>query len=361
MSSVLKQLPDDVEALKTLVINQATTLDGVTARNEQLAEENQQYKTQVVLLQEQLNIALAKRFALRSEQLSPDQIRLFDEAESTTDGEAETESDDNVVVSAHARKTGGRKPLPARLPRIEVVHELPEDERFCEHDGQLLREINEVVSEQLDIVPATIRVIRHIRKQYACECGKYIKTAPLPAQPIPKSMASPGLLAHVTVSKYVDALPLYRQETILKRIGIELPRATLASWMIRMGQLVQPLINLMRDQLLDYDIVQIDETLVQVLKEAGRRAQSKSYLWVQRGGPPDGRVILYDYDASRSGAVPQRLLAGYTGYLQSDGYDGYNAVVAANGPKALGCMAHARRRLDEAVKAQGKNKRRGKA
>jgi transposase len=100
---------------------------------------------------------------------------------------------------------------------------------------------------------------------------------------------------------------------------------------------------------------------VQVLNEAGRSAQSKSYLWVQRGGPPDGRVILYDYDPSRSGGVPVRLLAGYSGYLQSDDYEGYNAVVAANGLRALGCMAHARRRFDEAVKAQGKNKRRGKA
>jgi len=124
---------------------------------------------------------------------------------------------------------------------------------------------------------------------------------------------------------------------------------------------VQPLINLMRDRLLEYDIVQIDETRVQVLKEAGRRAQSKSYLWVQRGGPPGGRVILYDYDPSRSGAVPERLLAGYKGYLQSDGYEAYNAVVAANGLTPLGCMAHARRRFDEALKAQGKNKRRGKA
>lgn len=354
MSSVLEQLPDNVDALKTLVVDHA-------ARNEQLAEENQQYKSQVVILQEQLNIALAKRFASRSEQLSPDQIRLFDEAESATDGEAATHTDDTVVVSSHSRKTGGRKPLPERLPRIEVVHELPELDRRCEHDGRLLVEIGEVVSEQLDIVPATIRVIRHIRKQYACDCGQCIKTAPLPAQPIPKSMASPGLLAHITVSKYADALPLYRQETILRRIGVDIPRATLANWMIRVGQLVQPLINLMRDQLLDYDIIQMDETVVQVLNEAGRRAQSKSYLWVQRGGPPHSRVILYDYAPSRGGGVPQRLLAGYTGYLQSDGYEGYNAVVAANGLKHLGCMAHARRRFDEAVKAQGKNKRRGKA
>jgi transposase len=354
MAGVLDQLPDDVEALKTLVVDQA-------ARNEQLTQENQRYQSQVHLLQEQLNLALAKRFASRSEQLSPDQIRLFDEAESTSTPVVDMDPEETVEVSPHRRSKGTRKPLPERLPRIDVVHELPENERNCDHDGQMLKEINEVVSEQLDIVPATIQVIRHIRKQYACDCGQCIKTAPLPAQPIPKSMASPGLLAHITVSKYVDALPLYRQEAILKRIGIELPRSTLANWMIRAGTLVQPLINLMRDRLLDYDVIQMDETPVQVLKEAGRRAQSKSYLWVQRGGPPDGLVILYDYDASRSGAVPQRLLAGYSGYLQTDGYEGYNAVVAGNGLKQLGCMAHARRRFDEAVKAQAKPRRGGKA
>ena len=354
MSSVLDPLPDDVEVLKLFIVGQATKLDNYVARNEQLA-------SQVVILQEQLNLALAKRFAARSEKRSADQIRLFDEAESDAGAAVEHEVEDTVAVSRHCRKKGGRKPLPSILPRVDVVHELAESERYCEHDGRLLKEIGEVTCEQLDIVPATIRVIRHVRKQYACDCGQCIRVAPLPAQPIPKSMASPGLLAHITVSKYQDALPLYRQETILQRIGVDIPRATLASWMIRAGVLVQPLINLMRDRLLDYDIVQMDETPVQVLKEAGRRAQSKSYLWVQRGGPPEDRVILYDYDPSRSGGVPQRLLAGYTGYLQTDGYDGYNAVVAANGLTALGCMAHARRRFDEAVKAQGKANRRGRA
>ena len=361
MSIAHDQLPDDVDALKELVLEKANRLDFVSVRNAQLTTENERYRSQVDILQEQLNIALAKRFASRSEQLSPDQIKLFDEAESTVESVDDTPSEDTISVSSHHRKNSGRKPLPERLPRLDVVHELPADERCCDHDGQPLNEIGEVISEQLDIVPATVRVIRHVRKRYACACGRCIKTAPLPAQPIPKSMASPGLLAHVTVSKYQDGLPLYRQETILQRIGVEIPRATLASWMIGVGTLVQPLINLMRDRLLDYDIIQIDETVVQVLKEAGRSAQSKSYLWVQRGGPPDGRVILYDYDPSRSGSVPVRLLAGYSGYLQSDGYEGYNAVVAANGLRALGCMAHARRRFDEAVKAQGKSKRRGKA
>ena len=125
--------------------------------------------------------------------------------------------------------------------------------------------------------------------------------------------------------------------------------------------LVQPVINLLRDRLLAYDIVQMDETTVQVLKEPGKTAQSKSYLWVQRGGPPDKRVVLYDYNPSRSAAVPKDLLADYKGYLQTDGYDGYNAVVLSNDLIHLGCMAHARRKFSDALKAQGKKKQAGRA
>ena len=348
MLIALDQLPDDINALKSLVADQAVC-------NEQLTTENQHYKAQVLTLTEQLNLALARRYAASSEKLSPDQIRLFDEAEIETQAAASTE-DDMLTVPEHTRRKRGRKKLPEALPRVEVIHELPDNERICPHDGNLLTEIGEVTSEQLDIIPAKIQVIRHVRKQYACSCGQCIKTAALPPQPIPKSLASPGLLAHITVSKYQDALPLYRQETILKRIGVELPRATLANWMIQAGSLVQPLINLLRDRLLSYDILQMDETTVQVLKEPDKTAQSKSYLWLQRGGPPDQPVVLYDYDPGRGQEVPKRLLEDFKGYLQTDGYDGYNAVVAVNSLAHVGCMAHARRKFSDAVKAQGKEK-----
>ena len=372
MPIALHQLPDDIDALKSLLADQAIKLDQSVARNEQLEadkhavhQKNEQLKVQVLTLTEQLNLALARRYAASSEKLSPDQISLFDEAEldcEVLDTVVDTSSDDEeITVAAHQRKKRGRKPLPDHLPRVDVVHELAEDERRCEHDGRLLAEIGEVISEQLDIIPAKIQVTRHIRKKYACDCGQCIKTAPLPAQPIPKSMASPGLLAHITVSKYQDALPLYRQETILQRIGVDIPRATLANWMIRAGHLVQPLINLMQDRLLSHDIMQMDETTVQVLKESGKKAQSKSYLWLQRGGPPENPVVLYHYDPGRGAGVAKRLLEGFAGYLQTDGYDGYNAVVANNHLIHVGCMAHARRRFSEAVKAQGKNRKRGKA
>lgn len=366
MVSVPNRLPDDIEILKSLLIEQRdanaqlhSENRSIVEENEQLLTENQQYKAQVLSLQEQLNLALARRYAASSEKLSPDQIRLFDEAEQDTIEEAKAEQ--SITVPAHTRKRGGRRKLPESLPRVDVIHALAEEERVCPHDGQVLKAIKDVISEQLDIIPAKIQVIRHIRKQYACACGQCIQTAPLPAQPIPKSLASPGLLAHITVSKYQDALPLYRQEAILQRIGVDLPRATLANWMIQAGTLIQPVINLLRERLLAYDIVQMDETTVQVLKEPGRTAQSTSYLWVQRGGPPAEPVILFDYDPSRAQGVPKRVLEGFKGILQTDGYEGYNAVVAVNALTHVGCMAHARRKFSEAVKAQGKKKQNGKA
>jgi len=356
MLNLPESLPDDVDALKALVLEQAALTD-------QLRQTNQQQSAQILSLQEQLNLALARRYAASSEKVSPDQVCLFDEAEteSASHPDEQVQDEDTIEVPAHTRKKRGRKPLPENLPRVDVIHELSAEQRFCPHDGAPLEEINEVVSEQLDIIPAQIRVIRHIRKQYACGYGQCIQTAPLPPQPIPKSLASPGLLAHITVSKYQDALPLYRQEQILQRIGVDIPRATLANWMIQAGHLVQPLINLLRDRLLAYDIVQMDETRVQVLKEPGKTAQSQSYLWVQRGGPPQQPIVLFDYDPSRSQSVPVRLLSGYQGYLQTDGYDGYNAAIQANALVHVGCWAHARRKFSEAAKAQGKKPKAGKA
>ncbi len=362
MSNEHPPLPDDVNALKALVAEQHICNERLEQKNQQLITENTQYKVQVLTLQEQLNLAIARRYAASSEKIAPNQLRLFDEAEVEVASEpAEDVPSESVIIDAHTRKKRGRKPLPASLPRVEFVYELDESARICPHDGQVLVEMGEVSTEQLDIVPAKIQVLRHIRKKYACACGHCIRTAALPAQPIPKSLASPGLLAHVTVSKYQDALPLYRQETILQRIGVDIPRATLANWMVKAGILIQPLINLLRDRLLIYDIIQMDETTVQVLNEPNKTAQSKSYLWVQRGGSPEMPVILFDYDPSRSQAVPKRLLEGFKGYLQTDGDDGYNAVVINGKLTHVGCWAHARRKFSEAVKAQGKNKKKGKA
>lgn len=367
-------LPFPSKSLQDLVREQArkiaeqetcirTQQGELIARDEQITSLTRRAE----ILQEQLNLAIARRYAARSEKnpLGPGQ--LFDEAECAACFPEAPESpaealEAAVTVPAHTRKKAGRKPLPAALPRVDIVYELPENERFCPQDGQALTVIGQEVSEQLDIIPATIRVKRHVRLKYgACPNGCCVKTAPFPKQPIPKSMASPGLLAHIAVSKYQDALPLYRQEAILQRIGVELPRATLASWMIKVGTLVQPLINLLRDTLLSYDYVAMDETRVQVLKESGKSAESQSFLWVQRGGPPGQPILLFEYDPGRSAEVPLRLLAGFKGILQTDGYSGYSEAVRTQGLTHAGCVAHLRRKFVDAIKAQGKHRKPGLA
>ena len=258
-------------------------------------------------LEEALILARNARFAAATESLRSLQRELFNEAE-TLDAESAPSTDDNVAddvnsieVPSHQRRRGGRKPLPAELPRIEVVHELKNDERRCtEHDVDL-KEIGEKISEQLDIIPMQIQVIRHIRKQYACPCCEgHLATAAKPKQPIEKSWASAGLLAYIATSKYADGLPLYRLSGILSRFDIDLDRTVMANWMIRMGQLVQPLINRIEDQLLSSPYIHMDETGVQVLRESGKPAQSQSYMWVRCAGPPNQRLILFDYDPSRS-------------------------------------------------------------
>ena len=336
-------LPDDVEALKALLLKTQAELA--------------QTKLHADALQEKLNLLLAKRFGPSSEKSDKHQLGLFNEAEAAVAETTEPEAaeDESITVPAHARKKPGRKPLPDYIHRVEVLHDLPEAEKVCPHDGTVLERIGEEVSEQLDVIPAKVQVLRHVRPKYACPCCRQgVKTARLPPQPIPKSIASPGLLAHIATAKYVDALPLYRMESILQRAGVELPRATLAGWMLKLGELVLPLVNLLRDTLLGYDVLQMDETTVQVLKESGRSASSQSYMWVQRGGPPGKPVVIFDYDPSRSQAVPSRLLEGFAGYLQCDGYDGYSAVGQREDVILVGCWAHARRKFDEALKAMGK-------
>lgn len=322
----------------------------------------------IALLEEMVRLQNQKRFGASSEK-SPDQQEMFNEAELTDAAEQlwseqETESSQTTGVAAPQDKTQkkpGRKPLPADLPRIRVEHDLSEAALTCSCGCQRTV-IGEETSEQLEIIPAKMQVIVNVRKKYACkQCENGIKTADLPPQPIPKSNASPGLLAHIAINKFQDALPLYRQEAILQRSGIELGRNTLASWMIKSGQLIQPLINLLEDKLRAYPVMHCDETSVQVLKEPGKEAMSKSYMWVRVGGPPTQPVRLFHYAASRSGNVASDLMAGYQGYLQTDDYAGYNSAAADSGITQLGCWAHARRKFIEAQKAGGKNTKAGKA
>jgi len=316
----------------------------------------------ITILEEQIRVLKKAIFGRKTEKRSIDeevshQLHLFNEAEVLVEQEAPKK----LVIPEHSRQKPKRKPLPEDLPRVEVVHDIDQSEKVCPCGAELSR-IGEEVCEKLDIIPASIRVIRHIRYKYACRScegvdsdGPTVKIAPPPAQIIPKGIATPGLVAHIAVSKYADALPLYRQEKIFSRCGIELNRSTMAGWMVKAAERCDPLMTLLYKELHSGPLVNVDETPLQVLNEPGRANTTKSYMWVFRGGPPDKPAILFRYSQTRSGDVPREVLAGYAGYCQTDAFSGYDALEEANPNIVLvGCFAHVRRNFVKVVDARGK-------
>jgi transposase len=328
------------------------------AEQQRLANQLRLVTVERDLLKERVDAFLHKLYAAKSEaRANPAQRDLFlNEAEALAPNGtpvAEEAKLEAVEVAGHRRKKRGRKPLDPHLPREIVRHELPEAERVCAYDGTRLVEIGTEISEQLDIVPQQVRVIQHHRVKYACPCcDESIRVTPAPARIIPRGLLTETALAWVATAKYQDGLPLYRQAALLGRFGGDLSRNTLAASMVRVGEAVQPIINLLRDHLLDADLILGDETVVQVLKESGRAAQSKSYLWAQMtgAGPP---IRLFSYTPGRGGTHAQPLYEGIKpgAVLMSDGYEVYNAIAAARGAIHLGCWAHVRRYFVEAETA----------
>ncbi|PLC51978.1 hypothetical protein CR155_20575 [Pollutimonas nitritireducens] len=315
---------------------------------------------QVQKLLEEIRLARHKMFAASSE-AHLGQGSLFNEAEAivgaSVDDDDQDEGDDPPSTVSRPAARGKRRPLPPELPRVDIILDVPEAQRLCAC-GKHMVKIGEEVSEQLNIIPMRIEVLRTVRPRYACPGGD---TAPViasvPPTALPRSNFSAGFLAMLLTVKYVDGLPLNRFTRVLERSGVEIPRQSLARSVINVSKVLQPLHNLARDALLDSAVIHMDETTVQVLKEPDKAPTSQSYMWVQRGGPPDKPVILYDYDPSRSGQVPLRLLEGWQGYLMTDGYEGYNQAVRAGGIEHLICAAHARRKFVEAKRVQTKGKR----
>ena len=329
-------------------------------------------RTERDLLKERLNKFMRKIFAAKSEVSSQSQKDMFfNEAEALgaqaqPAAQEEDGKDEGIDVPAHKRAKRGRKLLDPALPRTVVRHELPESERVCPHDGATLKEIGVEASEQLDIIPQQVRVIRHERVKYACPCcDGSLRLASKPAQVIPKGLFSEGLLAWVISSKYCDGLPIYRQAALLGRFGgTDLSRNTMAASVVRVGQAVQPIINLLRDHLLEAPLTYGDETQIQVLKEAGKSAQSKSYMWAQmtQGSGPSGTgppIRLFAYSPSRSTAAAQILYAGMKAksVLMTDGYAVYDQIAQAHQLVHLACWAHCRRDFNDALQALPKTAR----
>ena len=363
----MADMPDahEIEALKK-------ALAQALQSNEALSGELRVVRTERDLLQEQLNRFKRQLFDAKSEATAAlhQKDLFFDEAEAegakAQPLAEDSEDGDQIDVPAHQRAKRGRKPLDPALPREVVRHELPEGERVCPHDGAALAEIGVEVSEQLDIIPQQVRVIRHERVKYACPCcDGGLRLAPRPPQVIPKGLLSEAALAWVISAKYLDGLPLYRQAALLGRFGgAHWSRNTLAAGVVRVGAATQPVINLLRDELLDAPILHGDETEVQVLKEPGRKAQAKSYMWVQmtdgsgkKGtGPP---IRLFGYRPSRGTDAAKALYEGMRSgaVLMSDGYEPYEVVARQHSLVHLGCWAHCRRYFHDALQALPKDKR----
>lgn len=343
-------LPDDPQELKRIIA--------------ELTREQHRYAAENDLLRERVRLLYAKLFGKKSEktgaELNP-QLPLFDMPEPEgLEPERET-----IQIEAHSREKRGRKPLPEDLPRIEVIHDIDEVEKTCGCGARLCR-IGEDVSEKLDIIPAVIRVIRHVRPKYACKtcegletAGGTVKIAPPPKQLIAKGIATAGLLAHILTAKFCDALPFYRQEKQFHRLGAEIPRATMCNWAMKVATACQPLLQLLHREIRSGPLINIDETSVQVLDEPGRSPTTKSYMWICRGGKPERPGLLYHYDPNRSAAVAKDLLDGYSGIVQSDGYAGYDWLGKQTDIVHAGCWAHARRKFTDARKGQGKGKKSG--
>jgi transposase len=376
MTSTANTNPDDVSSLKGIISEQILSIQKHEEEVDRHREEAARHRSALQLTQEELarknaeierleeivRLLRHRHFGRKSEKVPADgerhQLGIFNEAEALAakGSEVASEPAPDVEVKGHRRRGKPKRvALPADLPREDVVIELSAEERRCP-EGHELKEIGEDISEQLDVIPAQIKVIRTIRKKYACpHCEGHVKRAPLPKTAIPKSMAGPGLLAYIATSKYGDGLPLYRQEHMWQRAGVNIPRATMAAWMIKAGQLFTPLINLLEEDLLASGYVRADETKVQVLDEVGKLAESLSYMWVRgRASPGVPPIVLFEYDPTRSSEVPKRLFEGYQGYLQVDGYVGYDGICEQEGVVRCGCMAHCRRKFFEATKASAK-------
>jgi len=301
------------------------------------------------LLEEKIHYLLHHRFGAKSERFDDRQQQLFD----TEPLELDPEPNEPIKVAPHKRNKGGRRTPPAHLPRVRIEHDLPEEQKRC-RCGSCLSRIGETVSEQYDVLPPKFQVLEHVRFTYACPaCNRAPKTAERhPPAPLPRTQASPGMLAWIGTGKFVDGLPLNRIARILeRRFSLPFTSTTLADWMIKSAKrLITPLILAMDQALRQNDYLHIDETTVQVLDEAGRTPQQKSYIWLRVSGAGIP-IVLMHYSPSRAKVVAEQLLEGYSGYLHTDGYPGYDSTAARPDVTQLGCWTHVRRKFDAALKA----------
>jgi transposase len=308
-----------------------------------------EYKVRV--LEERLRLVRIEKYGPGSEKLSDAQLELLElePGVSSAEVEAESQREQLQLPLRAARKHPGRQELPAHLPRVEQLIRCTPEQCVCGKCGKQTVLIGYETSEQLDVEPAKyfVRVTkREKRASKGCE-EQGVQSAPLPARVIDKGLASDRVVIDTVVSKYADHVPLYRQSAILEReTGIEIPRATLDGWVMRVGELLRPITVAMGQELLKGDYIQADETPVYVQMHDGRGKNHQAYLW-QYSRP--GGAVVFDFRMGREREGPKRFLGNFEGILQSDGYGAYDHI-GGEGIVHAGCWAHARRKFFEAVK-----------
>lgn len=311
--------------------------------------------------EEQLRLLQKSKFSFSSEKTNPDQLELFNEVENEANPDLPEPTLESVTYQRRRKVRGQRELILENLPVETIEYRLSSEEQVCSCCGGNLHEMSTQVRQELKYIPAELKVVKHVQHIYSCRhCEREEIETPVVTAPMPKpvhsgSLASPSLMAHIMNQKYVDGLPLYCQEKQFSRLGVPLSRQTLANWIIHgANRWLSPVYDRMHQLLLEKDILHADESTLQVLHEPGRPATSKSYLWLYRTGKEGPPIILYDYQETRSGKNAEKYLSGFKGYLQVDGYAGYHKVPNV---KLVGCMAHARRKFDEALKVLPSSKR----
>lgn len=341
-------------------------IDEMKARLSSKEEECESLARKNAELEELLRYYRHLAFGKKSEKFTgcdlDDQLELFENEEDSADDDNDNDSVGDISIGAHKRKGDkGRKPIPAHYPREDRIVDLSDEEKTC-HCGCLMEQIGEDVAEKLELEPVKPKVIRFRRPKYACrscenieENGATVRQAPQPPSIMPKAIATASLLAYLVVGKYVDGMPFYRQERALEKFDIKISRKTMSYWMVKLCEKLNPLWELLLQEIRGAPWIGMDETGFQVLKEEGRENTKKSQMWVMQSRLPKP-IVVFCYSPSRSKSVPTELLNNYEGILVTDGWGSYQSYVRDS--RALGnkiihaqCLVHARRKFHDVVKA----------
>jgi transposase len=350
MTEPIDPIPDDLPACQERLRAALERLRDLERQLDEFVATTEELQRSYACLKEEYLALKRLLFGPRRERLpeDPGQGHLLDTEPMTSVPPEPAASDPGDPAPAKHRKGHGRRPIGDHLPRRDVLHDVPEEDRTC-NCGRAKTKIGEDVTEQLDYIPGKIEVLRHIYPKYACSCCKDgVTTAPTASGPIAGGLAAPGLLAYVVVSKFVEHMPLYRQQDELARANILISRSTLCGWLEQCAQLFKPLVELMHKEVLKSEVIQGDETPVPVL-DRSRDSTRKGYIWSTIGDRAHPYTTFH-YTDSRSRDGPAEFLKGYAGYLQTDAYASYESVVNASAGKliAVGCWAHVRREFFDA-------------